>query len=537
MGRQFLFQAGAAIVFCAAGCKSFDGTVFDERLRGATFDAYVETIETQFEGLGPAGVRVDELRARYRAAAVDASTPAAFYGVLRALLSDLDDPHAGLTVSPRFWTGPVAEPEWLRFVELDGVVHAGLPGRNAREFDEALRARARWLESCNASEVSDLAPRSAAAFLRASAAFGPSFPGSERARLQALTEPLTWWPLLSVDGVRVETAHDAELLVRGSLGSIARLEVKSASGNSRHLGLLRNAGVLEGHEATGGLRQRLHPLDLAARLDPEGAILLEDTQTARAPIQALRAQRRWYQEARRGPGDAIGVDLLSGESLETFRVEARRLVTPGGRTVAFLRLGSFRWDLEAALAEAAELFRHERHWIIDLTGNPGGAWAQAGLFMSYFLPPDAEFVPHEVRSTRERGAFLPRLRETHRLRRADVAQIQPETIHLLVDQDTASAGEIVAAFLQGAHGAVLVGERTAGAEFSTGDFLAPDGSVLSIGLGGGMIPPLAHFQGRGLEVDLKVEGARVDLEAWRAAFSLRARSAALAAIDEGQRVE
>ena len=534
-----LLRLAAACSLCAAGCKSFDGAVFDERLRGATFDAYVETIETQFGGLEPAGISVDELRARYRSAAVGSATPAAFYAVLRALLADLDDPHAGLTVSPRFWNGPVAEPEWIQFVELEGVVHAGLPRRNVRGFEEAVVARAGWLADCGVLDISELSQEGAAVFLRSSAAFGARHPGGEDARLDALAEPLSWLPLIAVDGVRVESAHDAELLVRGALGSIARLEVPTASGGSRPFGAVRNAGVFEGLEPTAGLRQRLHPLELAERLDPAGAILQGSVPTARAPIQALRAQRRWYQQARRGPGDSIGADLLSGDSLETFRVEARRLVTPAGHEVAFLRLGSFRWSLEEPLAEIAELFRDERHWIIDLTGNPGGAWAEAGLFMSYFLPPDADFVPHEVRSSRERAAFFTssRVPETHRLRRAEVPHLRPQTVHVLVDQDTASAGEIVAAFLRGSIDAVLVGERTAGAEFSTGDFQAPDGSVLSIGLGGGMVAPLPHFQGRGLEVDVEVGGATRDLEAWRAAFALHARSAALAAIDGHLRAE
>lgn len=543
-GRVLLWLAVTSAL-STAGCKSVDGTVFDERLRQATFDAYVDTIETQFEGLDPAGVSAEDLRSRYRVAAVEASSPAAFYGVMRALLSDLDDPHAGLTVSPRFWSGPVAEPEWVQFVELDGRVHAGLPSPNVRSIEEALAARAGWLESCGATDVSDLSPARAAAFLRASAAFGPNHPGSEGERLRALAEPLEWWPLASVDGVSVETAHDAELLIRGALGSVARLEVTSAAGGRMHLGLLRNAGVFEGGDAPGGLRYRLHPLELAERLDPGSAASRGGGPTARAPRQALRARRRWYRDARRGPGDPVGVGLLSDEWMEAFGMDARLLRTPSGEEVAFLRLGSFRFrgpdpgplseapTLEPALAEVAELFRQESHWIIDLTGNPGGSWAEAGLFMSYFLHPSTEVVPHEVRSTRERGVFLTptRVVETHRLQRANVEQLRPETIHVLVDQDTASAGEIVASFLSGTLGAVLVGERTAGAEFGTGEFLAPDGSVLSIGLGGGMIAPLPHFQGRGLDVDIEVVGADDDLEAWRAAFALRARSAALAAID------
>ena len=84
-------------------------------------------------------------------------------------------------------------------------------------------------------------------------------------------------------------------------------------------------------------------------------------------------------------------------------------------------------------------------------------------------------------------------------------------------------GEIVANSCEG-RGAPLVGERTAGAEFGIGEFLAPDGPVLSIGLGGGMIAPLPHFQGRGLEVDVELDGTWADLEARRATFALRARA-------------
>lgn len=545
MAPQVLRWLAAASLGCIAGCKAFDAAVFDQQLRVATFDAYVDTIETQFEGLGPAGVSADELRSRYRVAATEAATPAAFYGVLRALLSELDDPHAGLMVSPRFWTGPVAEPEWVQFVEVEGRVHIGLPRRSVREFEEAAAERARLFDAAGARDASQLTPITAAMFLRRSAAFGFTHPGGERARLRALAEPLQWMPLCEVDGVAVETTHDAELLIRGALGSLARLTVSSPAGTRACLGVLRNAGVFESDRPSGGLRRRFHPLELADRLDPDGAVLGGDRPTARAPRQALLARRRWYREASRGPGDPIGEDLLSGDWVEPYGLEARRLLTPSGEKVAFMRLGSFRFrgnergpdapSMELAFAEVARLFRDEAHWIIDLTGNPGGSWGLAGLFMSYFLPPGEEIVPHEVRSVRERRAFLAakRVSETHRLRRSNVSPVRPESIHVLVDQDTASAAEIVATFLRGAHGAVLVGERTAGAEFATGEFLAPDGSVLSIGLGGGMIAPLPHFQGRGLEVDIELGAAWTDLESWRATYPLRARSAALAAIDQG----
>ncbi len=86
-----------------AACASYDPEVLDERLRGATFEAYVETIEAQFGGLGAAGVTGSELRERFAQPARGAETPAEFYGVLRQLLCSLRDPHATLSVSPRFW--------------------------------------------------------------------------------------------------------------------------------------------------------------------------------------------------------------------------------------------------------------------------------------------------------------------------------------------------------------------------------------------------------------------------------------------------
>lgn len=519
--------------------------MFDERLRRATFDAYVATIGTQFEGLAPAGVTVEDLRVRYAEDAVRSATPAAFYGVLRALLADLDDPHAALRVSPRFWSGPVAEPEWIQFVEVEGRVHAGLPEPSIRTMDEAERARSRWLVEIGAPSLADLDARGIAAFLRASAAFGPRFAGRERARVRALTRPLRWLPLVAIDGREVETPHDAELLVRGALGSIARLRVEDPGGSTAVLGAVRNAGVFEEDEETGGVRRRLHPLELAAELDPDGVVLRGFRPTARAPRSAERARSALSLSSALERGQ----QLAPHPSFEPFGLEAHLIRTPDWRHVGYLRIASFRArggsDKEGepapSLMEPLEIvtaaFRGVDHWILDVTGNPGGSWAEAGLFMSYFQDPEEAVVPHEVRSTSTRGGFLLTVKtlETHRLRRVDVERVTPRSMHVLVDQDTASAGEIVASFLRGAVDGVLVGERTSGAEFSTGEFEAPDGSVLRIGLGGGMMEPYENFQGRGLTPDVVVRGAPEDLEVWRAAYPLLCLDAALSNIDARER--
>lgn len=562
----------AALVTAAAmspflgSCRSFDPAQFDGRLREATFDAYVETIETQFGGLSAAGVTIDELTARYRERAVSAVSPAGFYGELRAMLADLDDPHAALQVSPRFWTGPVAEPEWVQFVSLGSDVWIGMPTASVRTPEQLAGSIGAWLGALGAVRASDLDALGIAEFLRASAAFRPHDLRAEEELEKGVwyqpsyldeidvLGPLEWMRLRAIDGRSVESPHDAELLIRGAVGSVTELEVTLEAGGtapqSRTLALLRNAGVFESDETAGGVRRRLNPLELADRLDPAGSGPFRGV-GVRSPLYASRALRR----AKARSAFRLGRKLdLPGPEAEAFGLEAWRLRTPGGAAVAYLRVNSFRGavrdegdpqslTLYGPLEVAMDALRGIDHWIIDVTHNPGGSWQEAGLFVSYFLEPEDEVVPHEVTSVSTAGNLLFRTKTTavHRLARVDVEPVRAKTVHVLADQDTASAGEIVASTLRGKAGAVLVGERTAGAEYSTAEFEAPDGSVLRIGLSGGMMGPYESFQGRGLSPDIEIEpffaeGAPRDLEVWRTVFRYEALRGALMHIDEGQAV-
>lgn len=569
-----IYRPGLSLALVAAAClnscRGFDPHQFDGRLREATFDAYVETIETQFGGLSAAGVTTAELVARYRERAVVAATPEGFYSELRAMLADLNDPHAALQVSPRFWTGPVAEPEWVQFVFLEGDVWIGMPSVSVRTLDQLTDSIETWLTTLGVQRADELDARGIAAFLRASAAFSPTHAvAREKARGDSgvdsrgggwfryprfdveVTRPLRWMRIKAIDGRAVETPHDAELLVRGAVGSVTQLDVviEGDGGLDRpsKLALIRNAGVFETDETVGGVRHRLNPLELADRLDPGGASFRRGA-GVRSPLDAGRALRR----ARARSAFRLGRKLdLPGPEAEAFGLEAWQLRTQGGATVAYLRVDSFRsavgdesesqsLTLYAPLQKAMGAFRGIDHWVIDVTHNPGGSWQEAGLFVSYFLGRNDEVVPHEVTSVSTAGNLLFRTRTTsvHRLARVDVEPVMAKTVHVLVDQDTASAGEIVASTLRGKAGGVLVGERTAGAEYSTAEFEAPDGSVLRIGLSGGMMDPYESFQGRGLAPDIALKpffdpGAPRDLEVWRAIFRYEALRAALIDIDEG----
>lgn len=490
-----------ALVAWASSCAGYDAKVFDERLRAATVDRYIEAIERQFGGLAPAELEPGMLAKRYRDAAIAAATPAAFYGVLREMLADLDDPHASLRVSPRFWSGPVAEPEWTRFVRASGQVMVGMPEGSIRTEAELEAARSRWVEAVGGASVEALDTEGLADVLRASAVYGGA------GGFDAALEPLVWMPVEAIDGVPVESPHDAELLSRGALLSTAVFTVGPGEG----VALIRNAGVFE-DDTEVGVRRRLDPFDLAALIDPGGARLRDSDRTRRGPfvIPAL-----WG----RGPFRGGRPLELPEASADPFRIEAWILPAGWGRTVGYLRIGSFRPrgeqtssrpedgpSMEAALAASFAGLRGQDTLILDLTGNPGGYWQEAGRLLSYFLDPAVETVPHEVVTISETGTWLLKLRTRHvqRLGRSDVERVHPDRILVLVDQDTASAGEIVASALRGLEGAQLFGETTAGAEYSTGHFSGPDGSKMTIGLSGGMVPPLEGFQGRGLKPDVEV---------------------------------
>lgn len=564
----------AAWVLLVASCASVDPNVFNEALRTATFRAYLGAIEAQFGGLEAAGVTAGELRDRYRKRAMAAQSPESFYRVLSEMLADLDDPHAVMRVSPRFWDAPVAEPEWSQFVMSRGSVWVGLPRRSVRSPEDYAESLGVWLRPFGSKPLGEFEPLEIAALLRSSAAF------SGRSGLASAREPLAWLRLRAIDGIEIESPHDAELVVRGPLCSTVEFQV-DLEGVPATIALMRNAGVFEGDSLSRGIRRRYSPLELAATLESEEGVVVTGPSSVhggRSPVSANRARREGFRRSAFPSGRRF---RLNDPAAEAFGIEAWHLRTPEGRRVAYLRIerfeprvyadgdvrqgqvpadpvagpnGSVEPRLDAAL-QAAFAALNVDGWrgddrravdglIVDVTGNAGGSWVETGLLLSFFLDAETEVVPHSVVTVVDSGwwFFRARTRAKQFLARADVRQVEPKQLVVLVDQSTASAGEITAATLRGVAGATLIGERTAGAEYSTAEFRAPDGSVLRIGLSGGMEPPLPSFQGVGIEPDVVIQpfaefDEALDLEAWRAGFRFLALEKGLERIDRLSAVE
>lgn len=170
--------------------------------------------------------------------------------------------------------------------------------------------------------------------------------------------------------------------------------------------------------------------------------------------------------------------------------------------VAYIRIKVFKDGttecLQQALSEALEL--GGARIVLDLRDNPGGLVREAVGVTSQFM---AEGVV--VRERNLKGEV--RMREVEP---GGLATGVPLVV--LVNRKTISSAEIVAAALQEAGRAVLVGERTFGTGTVLKDFYLADRSVLMLGYKAWLTPSGKTIWHEGLTPDVPVQGKAAQLK-------------------------
>lgn len=172
--------------------------------------------------------------------------------------------------------------------------------------------------------------------------------------------------------------------------------------------------------------------------------------------------------------------------------------------LGYVRFGQFNQGASARLARAlAELQQQGvRGFVLDLRGNPGGFVSELNRVAELFLPPGVVVYTME---SRDEG------------RRSYVTRTGPfldPTVPLvvLVDDDTASAAELLSAALRDHGRALLVGLRTAGAVLVSVTFPLPGGAGLSVAIARMLTPRGEELEGRGLLPDVEVDLTAADLD-------------------------
>jgi carboxyl-terminal processing protease len=174
-------------------------------------------------------------------------------------------------------------------------------------------------------------------------------------------------------------------------------------------------------------------------------------------------------------------------------VVSSRLKTVNGRRLGYLRMASFTEGVHGAVA--AQTRRLEKHGakglVLDLRGNGGGLLDEAVLTASVFLPKGETVVSTKSRSQGDtayetKGGNLP-----------------PLPMAILIDRNTASAAEILAAALADDAGAKTVGTRSYGKGVFQQEVGLSNGGALKLTVGEYFTPQGVNLAGKGIHPDVK----------------------------------
>jgi carboxyl-terminal processing protease len=172
-----------------------------------------------------------------------------------------------------------------------------------------------------------------------------------------------------------------------------------------------------------------------------------------------------------------------------------------GNRVVYVQVRAFQEDTAELLSEALDQAVSVLHrkggvegLLLDLRDNGGGLLREAVLVSDEFLSSGA------ILTTRGRGGELI---QEFSARRGGTRPNWP--IVILINEQTASAAEIVAGALSDHERAVLVGTRTFGKGSVQNIFELPDGSALKLTIARYYTPSGRSIQAEGISPDILVE--------------------------------
>ena len=289
-------------------------------------------------------------------------------------------------------------------------------------------------------------------------------------------------------------------------------QLESARNLVRHLGD-RYSKVLSPRDA----RKISAKYDGAAALAPtvgaDGVLRVGAAATAAAPgepistLNGVRIRRgvtmdEVYAAVAQGDDATIRADV-GGRAVEVARRTsaadpARRLATNLVGSTGIVRLGEFRADSGAAVADALASLRAAgaERVVLDLRGNGGGAFSAVLSVAGSLLPPaPAGAAPPLVALTREaRGPAIPHV--------AAAAQAYDGPLEVWTDWQTASASEVLVGALQDHCRARVVGAgRTYGKGVGQRLYGLPGGGALVATFERTLTPAGREIDGVGLAPD------------------------------------
>ncbi len=174
-------------------------------------------------------------------------------------------------------------------------------------------------------------------------------------------------------------------------------------------------------------------------------------------------------------------------------VVASSLKEVDGRKLGYARLAAFSDGADVALRRAVRKLQGEgaEGLVLDLRGNGGGLLDEAVLNASIFLP-EGEVVVSTTSRTQGDAVY-----------KTKGGNLPPLPIVVLIDRNTASAAEILAAALADDAGAKTVGTRSYGKGVFQQEIGLSNGGALKLTVGEYFTPNGENLAGKGIHPDVK----------------------------------
>lgn len=165
-----------------------------------------------------------------------------------------------------------------------------------------------------------------------------------------------------------------------------------------------------------------------------------------------------------------------------------------GQRVGYVRLLSFSEDASAHLRRAVRKVERAgaRSIVLDLRGNGGGLLREAVLSATIFLPKDEVVVTTRSR-TQGRAVY-----------KTSAGHLPERPLVVLIDGNTASAAEALAAALADNADAPVVGTKSFGKGVFQQDIDLSNGGALKLTIGEYFTPAGENLGGKGIQPDVPV---------------------------------
>jgi carboxyl-terminal processing protease len=237
---------------------------------------------------------------------------------------------------------------------------------------------------------------------------------------------------------------------------------------------IRNDSIFVVETIGGGPSARLgiQTNDRIVRINDSSAVGLTNDQVMRR-LRGPKGTRVGVSIARPGVKELLDFEIVR-DKISLTSVDVAMMVTD---QVGYISVNRFSEKTNAEMEEALKSLKAKgmKRLILDLRDNPGGLLEQAFKMVDLFLDGGTKEAPHKIVYTKSRR---PEFDEVYYARTGQPYENLP--LIILLNNNSASASEIVAGAIQDWDRGLIVGETSFGKGLVQRQFQLDDGSALRL---------------------------------------------------------